>query len=597
MRISDHLFSRLMDHLCMSDPNGFKSPSLKTEGFQIDETGWSCLITDSAQKQWFIRPIAGKNGVPNPKSIQLATESNSLDLDDKQSVALRDSLRKTCNLQGIPLQPPHLSVVRCGTLFSLLVVECGSLQLVAELLQSQGKPPQAVAIDWQYQLESLNKNFLSFPTELSSGETFVTTDGMLLPIASALYELERSEEADVRLLETTPSNFSIPLFPSAPEWPRLIESTLEEPKTPWVPVSDVTKKQSQTLPRKLKSNLRRMAIASGIILPISATTYLFNDYRSSNQVANSRPPDSKDVIHQTNAESAENGSPITSNTPPDSGDLLTPSLETEPLQASGELTVQDLITQLQDQNHGLNDLAGVNASSIINEVLTEAKTTFPIEPADQSPGFESESQEVPEEELATVLSEKGIIALERPLQIKAAIAREFVSIGKPVVAKSCHCEIELKLQNKLIVEPSTDATIHGLGKQSWRIAIEDEDPELFLEIVSKPGSRWQIMTTVGLKESAGSTPILIGPRDAQAVGNRLILYRQGIDNAIEWLRTAKANRQARNVADISSEIKKLESQRREVNMAIDRWNVISRLTHLFYDQIEMRIQFSAAEKK
>ena len=135
-----------------------------------------------------------------------------------------------------------------------------------------------------------------------------------------------------------------------------------------------------------------------------------------------------------------------------------------------------------------------------------------------------------------------------------------------------------------------------MGKASWRIAIEDEDPELVVEIWSKPGARWQVITTVGLRESPGVTPIWIGPREAQNVGNRLIDYRQWIINAIETLRIARSNTRGRSSIDFAGEIKNLERQEREAEKAINRWKVIARLSHFFFDSNEIRLQFTAIEK-
>ena len=166
----------------------------------------------------------------------------------------------------------------------------------------------------------------------------------------------------------------------------------------------------------------------------------------------------------------------------------------------------------------------------------------------------------------------------------------------PVLAKASRCEIELKLVKNLVVEPAESVAIEGTGKATWRIAMEDEDPELVVEIWSKPGARWQVITAVGLREGPGAIPTWIGPREAQNIGNRLIDYRQWINNAIETLRTARSKPRGRTTIDFAGEIKKLEQQEREAEKAIERWKVIARLSHYFFDSNEVRLQFTAVPK-
>lgn len=209
-------------------------------------------------------------------------------------------------------------------------------------------------------------------------------------------------------------------------------------------------------------------------------------------------------------------------------------------------------------------------------------------------GLAADATEVAD--LKPILSKPGIISLERPLKFQAAKGRETVAVGAFVLTNACRCEIELKVSENVVIEPMEIVTIEGIGKASWKIAIEDEDPELIVEISSKPGARWQLVSCVWLREVRGAVPILIGPRQAQYVGNRLVAYHQWINASLETLRNARSNSRGRSNIDFPGEIKKLERQDREAEKAIERWKVIARLSHYFFDSNEIRIQFTAIEK-
>jgi len=613
MNIRDTLLSSLFEQLAGGSPQ----PALNIKGFQIGEWDWSCLAMDSESETWFIRPLSEADRVHTPQTIQLAIKSNPLKLDEKRTNASRDSIQSIGNSQGIVFPSHGLTVLRSKSNLSLLVVKCGELQLVAELLSDWGHPPQSVALDWQNQLESLGKEVSSNQIKPSTAETLITKQGILLPLTSILKQLEGANKTEDLSPERPQSNLSVHHFTPAAEWPRAatvttLEQVSNENRASLAFLTGETRGELRlpqlanslrTKPsRKPRSRWPAMGVAAGIALSIGTTAYLLTANSISKQASSNLPFFGKDPLAAnpvgSNVHSNPMENPTESNDTTLSFEPQTNSQDTYEARESGELTIDALIAQLQSKQGSSNNLATVTASSIIDEALAGINIMMPDAPTDQK--RESNTDEVhhtEETELSTVLSEKGVILLERPMQIKAALTREFVSIGKPVIAKSCHCEIELKLTDKLIVEPLTELAIEGTGKQSWRIAIEDEEPELMVEIASKPGSRWQLMTSVGLKENAGAIPILIGPRDAQNVGNRLILFRQWVDNTIESLRIARANRQSRTSIDFTSEIKKLESQQREVNKAIDRWKLISRLTHLFFDENEVRIELHAVEKR
>ena len=181
--------------------------------------------------------------------------------------------------------------------------------------------------------------------------------------------------------------------------------------------------------------------------------------------------------------------------------------------------------------------------------------------------------------------------LEKILATDSFNKKELIFIGHRVQPKQCRCEVKLKLSKELVVEPTEQVSIAGVDKASWKIAMEDEEPELILEISSKPGSRWQISTAVGLRVTSASVPIMLSARDAQTVCNRLIDYHQWISNSIAALENAKANLRSKSRIDFFGEIKKLERQQRDVDKAIAQWKTIARLSHLFFDGNEVHLTF------
>jgi hypothetical protein len=149
--------------------------------------------------------------------------------------------------------------------------------------------------------------------------------------------------------------------------------------------------------------------------------------------------------------------------------------------------------------------------------------------------------------------------------------------------------VSLKLSEGLVFEPAEPVTIEGVGSALWKIAIEDEEPEILLQIQSKPGARWQCIFQVAMRETSVATPVPLGPRDAQNVGWRLLEYNQWLNNSIATLQDAKAKLGRRSRFDFVGEIKKMERQQREVEQAIERWKVIARLSHLLFDGNEIQL--------
>jgi hypothetical protein len=276
-----------------------------------------------------------------------------------------------------------------------------------------------------------------------------------------------------------------------------------------------------------------------------------------------------------------------------------------------------LLSQLQPTSSSKFNLDSMNASSIISDALKSRSVPNKAPNSDDSTPFgipfgekiaalddnnimEGDKEDDPSQVAKDVLDQdvlnqlelnQGSMPLEKILTTDSFNKKEIIFIGHRVQPKLCRCEVKLKLSKELVVEPTEQVSIAGVDKASWKIAMEDEEPELILEISSKPGSRWQISTAVGLRVTSASVPIMLSPRDAQTVCNRLIDYHQWISNSIAALENAKANLRSKSRIDFYGEIKKLERQQRDVDKAIAQWKTIARLSHLFFDGNEVHLTF------
>ncbi len=614
------------------------SPShlFQIDGFKINTLRWSCMLADSPKKRWFFRPLGpnSANSVPHPSELETGQEQWVIDSQ------LSDEIRKS--IQGSSIAPIleknlcTLCVISSQRFGAVLSAHCTSLQLVASVLQTWGNPPESVIRDWQNQLDAIPK---SSPLP-STAETLVTADGTLIPLSNLVEQIVGTllERHPVPIEKSSiPAPFSCPA-PDWPKWDAKFNSTSESPESsqklmarsesssekevesgydstgggPFHVRSEIhltAQNKSSRNRQSGKKIISKWFVAGMVVAAITSlasSIWLLNvvpqhigvqsvkDNKQSLAIAaTDSPPRSLSTHQEASLGSEPNESALAENV------VTSDPIDTfaHAFTLPSEMTVDSLLAQLRPNQESPISLNSLTASSIISKALAPTETELPTslrEDATLVDGHVADADERPD--LNPILTEPGIISLERPLKLRAAKGKETVAVGAFVLAKACRCEIKLKLMESVVVEPMEVVTIEGNGNATWKIAIEDEDPELIVEIASKPGARWQLMSSVWLREVRGAMPILIGPRQAQHVGNQLIDYRQWINASIEALRNARSNSRGRSNIDFPSEIKKLERQEREAEKAIDRWKVIARLSHYFFDSNEIRIQFTAVEK-
>jgi len=601
MIVPEQLLVEVSSLLARDSERGLKSSITLGNGYKIGADRWAFQLTTRADETWYVCPIASnvRNliAISSAEDFEPGSWLSNPNLSGKARDWMIDKL-KAIGQHDIDAVLCVLDHQSCGT---ILAVFCNGFDLVASALQTWGNPPDSVIRDWLDQR-------ITFPQarqHCSTAETLVTKNGILIPLINLIELLET--DACKPILPT-------PFVNSAPTWPGETVLSLDTTPIESQPLKIAAPRSvfdsALTTPigtrpisttKKKSSNRNRLAIAAIAVGGLAATVWLFSQ-RGEQLTSTPKVPTQAD--RASNAIASKGGprdahSGNSSPLPEDSEIVLT--LDAMPnfldsASTTSELSLESLIAGLSPNTTNPIRLDSLSASSIIAEVLSPAGTVAPN--MDPFPAIE-DSNESPETsddvDIQADAWEGGVSKLERSLKLRAAVSKETIAIGKFVLAKACRCDVKFKVAGELIVEPMESVTIEGSDKALWKIAIEDEEPELIVQIASKPGARWQVVASVGLRESRNAAPILIAPRQAQNVGNRLVDYRQWIKGTIETLRTARSNR-GRSNFDFTGEIKNLERQDSEAEKAIDRWKVIERLSHYFFDSNEVQIQLNAVAK-
>ena len=647
--VPKHLLKALAEFLT-SHGSASISAGLNYQAFRL-EGGETCFLTaESGSPHWFFRPFRSsqRSSVRAVRDSKIA--SNDWIIDGPLTTEARKACKGISADSSISSELDGLVVMENPAIGTVLCFQFSHLQHVATILQKWGNPPDGVIRDWKSQMKSI-ENALS-----STAETFVSEDGRLVPLSKIVHQIvhQLSDDASSELKRETIFAKGSPFLATPPDWPWLASQTVsklvcnEIPSLTWLndlgsrktapfkvsgkalaaggfSIGSEPAASALPLSKSGKASKKTRLIGAAILFGIISISALAFYFASPNR---GHPPgpiakanDTKAVAANTEAVATNKNSANKSMLTPDpepTAELLelvtTPNPsdtmeETE--SAQNEKMVQSLLSELSpigsnsirlDQS---SPATAPSPASIISDLLkpnaAEAGlTNLSLDEATEMPNntdVDSNSNTSEAPELDVVTTEQGVITLKKPLTLRSAYAKEIVSIGKPVLAKASRCEIELKLTDKVVMEPMEVTTIEGTGTATWKIAIEDESPELFVKIESKPGARWEVKARVGLREERDAMLFSIGPRDAQNVGNRLIDYNQRVSFTIESLRTQRSNSRGKFSSVIAAHIKQLEIQEKEVEKAIERWKVIARLSHFFFDTNEVRIQFTAIEKE
>ena len=558
---------------------------------------------------------------PSPSEFTETSDKNSLNWDNNTNLTqdLRIHVAKELATESIA---QDLSAIACRSLFVFrrsrrnideVAVACRmeGFDLVASLLAKAGPPPAVVIEDWQNQLSAFS--FSPKDKQAPTACTFVDAEGVLLPLFFAMQSWAGRHSLVSSVWKPTEGSSSHHVA-----WPWI--ARFPQNTTPLFSVDSFKRKPSKP---SRPPRVAFFALSAIAILGIGTWVVILGS-------AGIKPPQSPEP-----AVAADQSSRIQrQNSPPEPSSLA--ELATTPTTESPELTTiegidaitspnqelpsseaaDSLLAQLQPNRSSDFSLASLDSNTVISDALglSNKKSVDPSgamasealladSPADSLPLLSDDKQTPTEEPMEVTPSEKdvttsldGTLSIEQILVVDTSRKKMATVVGKSVVPKQCRAEIEIKLAKEFVVEPNHSVTIEGEGEATWRIALEDEEPELVLVISSKPGGKWQTAFAMGLRMDAQSPPMLFAPRDAQTVGNRLIQFIQWIDATVVQLEAAKAASRGRSPIDYYGEIKKLHKERRIAEKAIEQWKVIERLSHLFYDENQVVIKLNASLK-
>jgi hypothetical protein len=584
-----------------------------------------CSEQESAGQSWHLQCY--HYSVPNPSEFAENSRKNNLNWGNDQDLT-QDLRTHVANALATESIDQDLSELVCRSLVVFqrtrrniheVAVAClmEGFGLVASLLAKAGPPPAVVIQDWQDQLAAFS--FSSKNKQAPTACTFLDPDGVLIPLFYAMQIWAERHSMVPSVWSPTEDASSHRI---AWPWAARISPTA----TPLISIDSFQRKPSKP------SRPPRVALLALSVIAILGIGTMVAVFSSSGP----KPPQPRELAvssEQTSRVQPQNRPP--ENRPPE------PATQTElaslPATESPELTTiegidaitspnqelpsteaaDSLLAQLQPNQSSDFSLATLDSKAVISDALGLSNKKMSAEPAgdvsseaplvesptDSLPLLSDDSQSPAEEPVEVTPAEKdvstsldGTLAIDQTFVVDTSRKKMATVVGKSVLPKQCRTEIEIKLAKDFVVEPSQSVTIEGEGEATWRIALEDEEPELVLVISSKPGGKWQTAFTLGLRMDTQSPPMLFAPRDAQTVGNRLVQFIQWIDTTILQLEAAKAASRGRSPIDYYGEIKKLNKERRVAEKAIEQWKVIERLSHLFFDDNQVAMKLHAVLK-
>ncbi|MFN7873938.1 MAG: hypothetical protein ACK5PB_01375 [Pirellula sp.] len=182
---------------------------------------------------------------------------------------------------------------------------------------------------------------------------------------------------------------------------------------------------------------------------------------------------------------------------------------------------------------------------------------------------------------------------KRKDKLSAASKREKVSVGFFVVPKDAGWSAQLLVEDPvpetLVVSPDDMTRTVGPGKVTWTLGFEEEDPELVVELVAKPGRRWEIIWQVGFRELPDVPARLIGPNDATSVLRQLVSAKSFVGRMLTQNQVARDSG-IRGPVDLFEQRRQLQRQDRELEQAIERWKTIELLSRVVFQQTQVEFE-------
>lgn len=183
--------------------------------------------------------------------------------------------------------------------------------------------------------------------------------------------------------------------------------------------------------------------------------------------------------------------------------------------------------------------------------------------------------------------------IQRSFVIRGGVERHRIGTAVAVIANQATCQASLRLEDLLdrgvTLTPTEPCMLAGNSAQQWVIALEDESPELVIELVSKPARRWELWIKTGVREHR-TAPIFLLQSDRAA---RTV---QHIVNVAHWSQTERERLQiaidsgnARSPDSPWQRQRNLQRLEKELERSLEAWKVIERLSLLVFDQAKLEI--------
>jgi hypothetical protein len=177
--------------------------------------------------------------------------------------------------------------------------------------------------------------------------------------------------------------------------------------------------------------------------------------------------------------------------------------------------------------------------------------------------------------------------------------RTETKFGRGVVMKRAQCDVRLEMEEEMrqdvVVRPEETQSILGIGHCEYSLAIEDEDPELIVQVWSKPATRWQLAIQYGARLAPSLPPVRFTPHEIASIVQRLTVHEHGIVETMGVLRNAPRASPAMRGIDVPSQIRWLQSQQRATAQAIQQWGVIAELCDTLTVAGKMEVELSVRE--
>jgi hypothetical protein len=468
---------------------------------------------------------------------------------------------------------------------------------VARLIDQYGHPPDLIITDWAEQLKNESqKSVVGFLTN---------TDGTLFDL--------QTESSLSPFDAVSPSDTGTTLASSWKEinWPSTVESrTKAHQHVPFAETNPITamaihekaivfnrppnrhRQRGTAMPTLLRGFL--VAGFVGALFWFSSSLFSLKKSETSmarnldqTSTGNRLPGDTVSIVEQPNGVS-----------------------ETTNAMNFGEPTeivVDDAKTPTDDLTRDLGDLLSLNPNNttidsqwIVNKSLEsnpplarEPNTKESVATANDSTVADSE------EEKESSSDQPSRFPLQLNLALENSIQRKSVSGPTPIATRNAFCRVKLAFHEppdlSLVVEPKNEQEIEGRGSARWRIGVEDEEPELVVEIGSTPGRKWELLTQVAFRENRTTQPRLLRSGDAKNVIRQLLDAKLRVAQWLDWNQAARDANVPRTAGDLYDQRRLLQSRSKQLDQSLETWKILEKLSYALFDHAQLQVNLSIVQ--